>query len=65
MTKLSLPQDYANPDCYYCHGSGTVIDWVPYGDGNVPMTTICECVANLEEIEEEAAETNPDGGDNA
>jgi hypothetical protein len=36
----------ADPDCPMCHGEGYVTDWVPrpFGPGNVPMMTTCECV---------------------
>ena len=32
-----------DPDCPYCGGTGDVVDWVPYGDTNVPMYAECEC----------------------
>ena len=34
----------ANPECKYCHGTGIVYDWVPYGSTNVRMETECDCV---------------------
>lgn len=48
----------ANPDCHWCHGAGTVYDWVPYGMGEVQMPTPCECLSRdvdstCEECEEE------------
>ena len=33
-----------NPDCSYCHGTGTVYDSVPYGSTNVSMPSECECM---------------------
>lgn len=39
----------ADPKCPACHGKGYVTDWVPYGSGNVPMDTVCECVEDEEE----------------
>ena len=40
-----------NPDCSYCHGTGIVTDYVPYGSTNVPMDTECECVVYDDDIE--------------
>ena len=34
----------ADKNCKFCHGSGTVYDWVPYGSTNVSMPSDCECV---------------------
>lgn len=35
----------AYADCGMCHGSGEVVDWVPYWGATVPMYTGCEaCV---------------------
>ena len=35
----------ARADCEYCHGSGTVTDWVTWGFGNTAMDSECEdCV---------------------
>lgn len=45
-------------DCPYCHGSGTVYDWVPYGMGNVQMPTDCNCVVFQLEEWEAGQETN-------
>ena len=35
--------------CKACHGSGEVVDWVPYGYGNTAMRTLCECVTDQQE----------------
>jgi hypothetical protein len=32
------------PGCRHCGGSGEVIDYVPYGNANVPMLSMCDCV---------------------
>jgi hypothetical protein len=32
-----------DPNCEFCHGTGVVYDWVPYGSTNVPMPSACEC----------------------
>ena len=38
----------AKVSCKYCHGSGAVTDYVPYGSTSVPMQTTCDCfVDNL------------------
>ena len=38
------------PNCKYCHGTGEITDWVPYGDTDAAMTTTCDCV--LEQVPE-------------
>ena len=30
--------------CKYCHGSGEVVDWVPWGNTDAAMTETCHCV---------------------
>ena len=34
----------ANPNCKYCHGSGTVYDTVPYGSTTASLPSNCNCV---------------------
>lgn len=48
---------HANPKCPYCHGSGTVTDWVDYGSTTVPMESPCDCV-----LDGEAADVDDDDG---
>jgi len=36
---------YPNPDCALCHGTGTVYDSVPWGNGSTSMPSTCECWA--------------------
>lgn len=52
----------AKLDCKACGGSGRLTDWVPYGMGNVPMYSDCDCpyeelsqeeIDNLDNIEYE------------
>ena len=38
-------------DCPVCDGTGVVVDWVPYGDTNVPMYSACDCCCDDEEEE--------------
>ncbi len=38
--------------CEYCHGSGEITDYVPYGDTWVTMVQACECQDELEEDED-------------
>ncbi len=33
-----------NRRCRVCSGTGEVIDYVPYGSEEVPMTSVCNCV---------------------
>jgi len=37
----------ADPNCKFCHGSGTVVDRVPYGSTTAEMTSECECAVGL------------------
>lgn len=43
MNTMFVPRGL--PDCSRCHGSGTLYDWVPYGNGDVRMAIDCYCVA--------------------
>ncbi len=43
----------ANPACPYCHGSGMVVESVPYGDTWVSMPAGCSCVEPAEVIEDD------------
>lgn len=47
-----------DPNCDACHGTGEVNDWVPapFGPGNVPMPSVCECIE--EQLTEEEADTS-------
>jgi RecJ-like exonuclease len=55
-----------NPNCRYCHGTGIVTDWVPYGSTNVPMDSDCDCMYE-DDVECPICEGNgnviPDVGD--
>ena len=33
-----------NPNCSFCHGSGTVYDIVPYGSTTASMPSNCVCI---------------------
>ena len=55
---MTMPFFDGREDCPYCHGSGTVYDWVPYGMGNVQMPTDCNCVVFQLEEWEAGQETN-------
>ena len=48
-----------NPDCSICGGTGQVVDWVSYGDTNVPMYSACECTF-VEENEMQSDRTQAD-----
>lgn len=41
------------PDCEFCHGTGTVEDWVDYGSTSISMSSDCDCVNDREEWVEE------------
>lgn len=41
MTKQFVKPD---PDCKLCHGTGSVVDRVDYGDDIAHMFTFCDCV---------------------
>lgn len=34
----------AKEGCEFCHGTGTVSDWVDYGMTSVPIESTCDCV---------------------
>lgn len=35
-----------NPYCHYCNGTGTVYQYVPYGDTEVREYIGCECLTD-------------------
>ncbi len=54
----------ADPNCEFCHGRGIVEDWVPYGSGNIPMPSQCDCVVEkcpyCASDDTECLDSNPD-----
>ena len=48
--------EYITPrrDCRFCHGTGTVTDWVDYGSTVIPMPSLCDCV--LEQVKSDSSD---------
>lgn len=44
ISQLKIQKIKPVSNCKSCYGTGQVVDYVPYGNTDVPMYSTCECV---------------------